>query len=192
MTDFPGPPPGAMPPPPPPPPPPPGVGPLPSYQAYPQQYDASPQYASFGARLGAFLIDAIAGLVFSIPAIVVIFSGPRHIARCTINDEQRLCNVPNNSTIALAVLLAVAGSIAYLVIFCRKVSRNQSWGMKATGIRVVSAEGSQQISAWRALGWQLAHVFSGFFCYLGYLWMLWDKRNQTWHDKIAGTVIVKA
>ena len=192
MTDFPGPPPGAMPPPPPPPPPPPGFTPPPSYQAYPQQYDAGPQYAGFGARLGALIIDGIAGIVFLIPAIVVGLSGPRHDVACTVNSRDTSCNVPTGPTIALAVLLGIAGWIAYLVIFCRKVSRNQSWGMKATGIRVVDAQQGQPISAVRALGWQLAHVFSGFFCYLGYLWMLWDKRNQTWHDKIARTVVVKA
>ena len=192
MTDFPGPPSGAMPPPPPPPPPPPGFIPPPSYQAYPQQYDAGPQYASFGARLGAWIIDGLAGVVFLIPALVVVLSGPRHVQRCTINNQPRLCDVPTGPTIALGVLLGVAGAIAYLVFFCRKVSRNQSWGMKATGIRVVDAEQGRPISAVRALGWQLAHVFSGFFCYLGYLWMLWDKRNQTWHDKIAKTVVIKA
>ncbi len=25
---------------------------------------------------------------------------------------------------------------------------------------------------------------------LGYLWMLWDKENQTWHDKMATSVVV--
>jgi uncharacterized RDD family membrane protein YckC len=63
--------------------------------------------------------------------------------------------------------------------------------MKATGITVVDADFGRPISAGRAFGWYLAHVLSQFFCYLGYLWMLWDKRKQTWHDKIAGTVVVK-
>jgi uncharacterized RDD family membrane protein YckC len=26
---------------------------------------------------------------------------------------------------------------------------------------------------------------------LGYFWAIWDKDNQAWHDKIAGTVVVK-
>jgi uncharacterized RDD family membrane protein YckC len=25
---------------------------------------------------------------------------------------------------------------------------------------------------------------------LGYLWMLWDKERQTWHDKFANSVVV--
>ena len=27
---------------------------------------------------------------------------------------------------------------------------------------------------------------------LGYLWMLWDPQQQTWHDKICGTMVVRA
>jgi len=30
---------------------------------------------------------------------------------------------------------------------------------------------------------------SGIFL-LGYLWMLWDAQQQTWHDKLANTTVV--
>jgi uncharacterized RDD family membrane protein YckC len=26
--------------------------------------------------------------------------------------------------------------------------------------------------------------------YVGYLWVIWDGKNQTWHDKAAGSVVV--
>jgi uncharacterized RDD family membrane protein YckC len=26
--------------------------------------------------------------------------------------------------------------------------------------------------------------------YLGFFWMLWDREKQTWHDKVAGSVVV--
>jgi uncharacterized RDD family membrane protein YckC len=160
------------------------------YQQYTHS-DRAPQYAGFGARLGALIIDGLIGLVFAIPAIVAFIVGPRELRVCTVNDEQRLCNLPTGPTIAVGTVLAVAGAIVFLFVFCRKLSRSQTWGMKATGITVVDSEVGERISAARALGWQLAHVFSGFCCYLGYFWMLWDKRNQTWHDKIARTVVVK-
>ena len=28
--------------------------------------------------------------------------------------------------------------------------------------------------------------------YLGYLWMLWDDKKQTWHDKVVGSSVVRA
>ena len=161
------------------------------YPAYAGQYDQQRQYAGFGARLGAFIIDGLVGLVFELPAIIAIFAGPKEISACTVNGELRRCNVPTGGTIGLAVLLGIAGAVAFLIMFCRKISRSQSWGMKATGITVVDSERGQPITAGRAFGWYLAHIVSQFLCYLGYLWMLWDKRKQTWHDKIAGTVVVK-
>ena len=37
---------------------------------------------------------------------------------------------------------------------------------------------------------QLAHVVDSLVCYLGWLWPLWDGRNQTLGDKIVGTVVI--
>jgi uncharacterized RDD family membrane protein YckC len=37
----------------------------------------------------------------------------------------------------------------------------------------------------------LAAAFSIIVFFLGFLWMIWDKDKQTWHDKIAGTVVVR-
>jgi uncharacterized RDD family membrane protein YckC len=39
---------------------------------------------------------------------------------------------------------------------------------------------------------QIVKNISGVVLLLGYLWMLWDKEKQCWHDKIAGTVVVPA
>jgi uncharacterized RDD family membrane protein YckC len=32
---------------------------------------------------------------------------------------------------------------------------------------------------------------SGLLIGLGYFWAIWDKDGQAWHDKIAGTVVIK-
>ena len=36
-----------------------------------------------------------------------------------------------------------------------------------------------------------ASILSIFSCGLGWLWPLWDREKQTWHDKLAGTVVVQ-
>ncbi len=35
------------------------------------------------------------------------------------------------------------------------------------------------------------YFISGLAMYLGFLWVLFDKNKQGWHDKIAGTYVVK-
>ena len=37
----------------------------------------------------------------------------------------------------------------------------------------------------------LAAAFSVVVFFLGFLWIAWDKDKQSWHDKIAGTVVVR-
>ena len=34
--------------------------------------------------------------------------------------------------------------------------------------------------------------FSTIPIFLGFFWMLWDPEKRTWHDKIAGAVVVPA
>ena len=34
-------------------------------------------------------------------------------------------------------------------------------------------------------------IISAWPCYLGYLWMLWDDRRQTWQDKVANSIVVR-
>jgi uncharacterized RDD family membrane protein YckC len=36
----------------------------------------------------------------------------------------------------------------------------------------------------------MVRFWSAFFFYIGYLWMLWDREKQTWHDKVARSVVV--
>jgi len=37
----------------------------------------------------------------------------------------------------------------------------------------------------------LAAALSVVVLFLGFLWMIWDRDKQTWHDKISGTVVVR-
>jgi uncharacterized RDD family membrane protein YckC len=63
----------------------------------------------------------------------------------------------------------------------------QTLGKKAVGIKVQGVQGD-----WgKAIVRTLMKIVSAAPLGLGYLWMLWDKDGQTWHDKVAGTQVVK-
>ena len=67
----------------------------------------------------------------------------------------------------------------------------QTLGKMLLGIRVQSMDGSS-VGYGRAFLRTLGYFVSIFFMtFLGFLWALWDRRNQTWHDKIAGTVVIR-
>ena len=58
-------------------------------------------------------------------------------------------------------------------------------------VRVVRADGDP-LQFTDALVRALGSIFSIAVAGLGWLWMLWDADRQTWHDKIAGTFVVRA
>lgn len=80
--------------------------------------------------------------------------------------------------------------IAYTVIFLGSAS-GQTVGMRLLGIRAVDAQNYGRIDYGRAAVRYLVSIVSGLACAIGYLWMLWDPARQTWHDKAAGTIVVK-
>jgi uncharacterized RDD family membrane protein YckC len=69
-------------------------------------------------------------------------------------------------------------------------NRGQSVGQMALGIRVIDFNNGGPIGYGRAfIRWIVSYIsFVVFF--LGYLWMLWDKEKQCWHDKAANDVVV--
>ena len=57
-------------------------------------------------------------------------------------------------------------------------------------MRVIQTTG-EQASFWRMALREIPGKFvSGIVLYLGYLWVLWDKDQQGWHDKIANTLVI--
>ena len=59
------------------------------------------------------------------------------------------------------------------------------------GVLVVDRNDGSFIGARRAVIRVLMSYVSQFVLLLGYLWMLWDGNKQTWHDKVAGSVVVR-
>jgi uncharacterized RDD family membrane protein YckC len=120
--------------------------------------------ASFFRRLVALLLDGI---------VLGIVEG---IVRALLGQS-------------LGAAVAVVLGIAYYTYFEGSPS-GQTVGKRALGIRVVDLDGGGPIGYMRALFRWLGRILSTIVFLLGYFWMLWDPEKQTWHDKIAGSVVV--
>lgn len=66
----------------------------------------------------------------------------------------------------------------------------QTLGKKVMKIKVVTEDG-KPIGYKEAIVRYLGYILSGVALCLGFLWVIWDKKKQGWHDKIAGTLVVK-
>jgi len=124
---------------------------------------ASGPRAGFWRRLGAAIIDGL---------ITGIVSGILYVALKTAGY-------------ALGLIL----TITYFTYFEGGLT-GQTFGKKAMGIRVIDFSTGGPIGYGRAFIRYIGRIVSGLIIYIGYLWMLWDKEKQTWHDKFAGDVVV--
>ena len=129
---------------------------------------AAGQRASFGRRLVAALVD---GILFG------IFGG---ILQAALGRGA-------GGGITLLAALAYYG-------YFEGSPSGQTPGKRLLGIRVydfsAGAGSGEGIGFGRALIRFIGRYVSAIPCLLGYLWMLWDSEKQTWHDKLASTVVV--
>jgi uncharacterized RDD family membrane protein YckC len=59
-------------------------------------------------------------------------------------------------------------------------------------MKIVDAETLQPVSAGRLLLRYVGYFFSIFSMGLGFLWVIWDKKRQGFHDKMAKTVVIRS
>lgn len=135
--------------------------------------------ANFGRRLVAFLIDV---LIFTVAGwfLSALLAGTAG----TTADSQAVAGV----ALLLWLVLTVA-QIAYFVVLEGGPS-GQTLGKKVMDIRVIDFSTGGPLGYGKAFVRWIGRIPSTIVCYLGYLWMLWDRERQTWHDKIANTVVV--
>ena len=123
-------------------------------------------YAGIFPRFISLLIDGI------ILAIVQVVLG---LILGSIN--------PNLGS-GLGTLVAVIYQVYFLT------STGQTIGMKLMSIKIVNASG-ELLTMGSALVRVVVAIFSGMVLLLGYLWAFWDANKQTWHDKAAGSFVVR-
>ncbi|HEU0318685.1 MAG TPA: RDD family protein, partial [Solirubrobacteraceae bacterium] len=66
----------------------------------------------------------------------------------------------------------------------------QTLGKRALGIRVVSFDTGGPIGYPRAFLRYIGRIIDFLVLLIGFLWMLWDREKQCWHDKLASDVVV--
>ncbi|MDQ2649064.1 MAG: RDD family protein, partial [Actinomycetota bacterium] len=160
-------------------------------------------YATVGARIGALLIDGLLTVLTAVPAVVILFVGPTEIDDCRVDASgdydpdgafRGLCEEPTGGAIAAAVVVGAILVLGFALYQAhRQGTRGHTIGKSAVGIQVIDAHTGAYIGFGRSIGRTLFRQFiSGNVLLLGYLWALWDSRNQTWHDKVVNSVVVKA
>ena len=157
----------------------------------PAGYGYTPDYANWFKRVGAYLVDQIAMVIAALP-LWIGYGMAVASAETTTNPDGSVTvtGAPSGASVLLLVLGAITALAFFVWNYCIRQGRTgYSLGKSALGIKLIGEETGQPIGAGMSFLRQLLHIVDG-ICYLGYLWPLWDRKRQTFADKILKTVVL--
>jgi len=138
------------------------------------------QVIGFGRRLVAYIIDGV---------VLNILGGCLGFALGLAGSQAAARGGQASSGLNLLfILLGTAIGLIYFVGLW--ATTGQTLGKMALGIKVISSDGTP-VSWGKSLLRYVGYIVSGLVLGLGFIWVAFDARRQGWHDKIAGTYVVR-
>ena len=128
-------------------------------------------YGGFWIRLLAFMVDGL--VIGALVAIVSLLAFGRGATQ----------------TWALPTLETAVGFV-YLTTCWSFLGGGQTLGMRLFGLRLIGTDGAPIGLGGAFMRW-VGIVISAALLLLGLAWIAVDPRKQGWHDKLAGTVVVR-
>jgi uncharacterized RDD family membrane protein YckC len=135
-----------------------------------------PEYAGFWIRLGATIVDTILLMLVSFPLLWGIYGDEYFNANAEV------------AGVADVLISWVFPAVAIILFW---IYKSATPGKMAFKLRIVDARSGDKPSMGQFIGRYLGYWVSGFALGLGLLWVAFDRRKQSWHDKLAGTVVVR-
>jgi uncharacterized RDD family membrane protein YckC len=136
------------------------------------------EYAGFWRRFLASMIDGVIIIVITMPLLMWVY-GPGYLE----SQETRLIAGPAEFFISYVFPLVAT------VLFWKY--RAATPGKMALKLKIVNAADFAPLSTGQAVGRYFAYIPAALVFCLGLLWVAFDARKQGWHDKLAGTVVIR-
>jgi uncharacterized RDD family membrane protein YckC len=132
------------------------------------------EFAPHGERLVAYIFDIlIVGVIYVLALIGLVI----------VSVAVPIVGIP------LLIAAAILIPLLYFPWFWAR--GGQTPGMKVFGLHVVRDRDGGTLSWGSAILRLIGYWINGLVFYLGFIWILIDKRRRGWHDLIAGTVVIK-
>lgn len=151
---------------------------------------AEKKVAGFWRRFLAYNVDyAIIYIISFLPSVGYSLARGQHPFSQILLTTRIEQPQPFSATTILLSVIPFILIVSYEVYFW--VHRDGATpGKKLLAIKIVR-ENNLPITYPLALGRYFARFLSYFLFGLGFLWIIWDKNKQTWHDKIVKTLVVQ-
>ena len=134
------------------------------------------QYAGFWVRVGAALIDTIIFMIVIGVPLTYIYGSGYWVDEALIRGAWDAI---------LNYLLPFVATIWFWTRFCATP------GKMALKLKVLDAKTGAKPTVGQSVGRYLGYFVSMIPLFLGFIWVGVDKRKQGFHDKLAGTVVVR-
>jgi len=138
--------------------------------------DTPHHYAGFWIRVLASIIDSVLIVLVTAPFLYSIY-GPAYFG------SGMLIHGTWDFLISW-----VFPAIAVIMFW---ISRSATPGKIWLHLRIVDAQTGQKPSQLQFIGRYFGYLVSTLPLMLGLLWVAFDRRKQGWHDKLAGTVVIR-
>lgn len=152
------------------------VTPSASLQVKSKNYEQDHKYVGFWFRFGAFFIDALLLIAITWPFSYLIYGWE------FLTSDRFLVGLAD------FIFNYAVPAIAIILFWVHKLATPGKMAIKA---KIVDAKTGGSPSIGQFIGRYLAYNISLLPLGLGYLWIAWDSRKQGWHDKLAGTVVIR-
>jgi uncharacterized RDD family membrane protein YckC len=184
-------------------------GPQPSGWILPDSVPAGPapgyEYAGFWRRFWAYLVDSlILGIPMALLAVPLLGSTFSSFSSLVAPDaflfDPTTGRYVANPTVIAALTQAIRSAEVVFVLFygieilyfaLAWSRRGASLGQQLLGVEVRNEETGAWIGFRRGCVRAFGYLVSGLPFDLGFMWAAFDARKQGWHDKMAGTVVVR-
>lgn len=134
-------------------------------------------YAGFWIRVGASIIDTLMLMVVVMPVLLMIYG------KAYLESEQMYHGVWD-------LLLSYVFPAIVVILFW--IYKSATPGKMMLGLKIVDAETGEAVPTGRLIGRYFGYFVASIPLLIGIIWVGFDKKKQGWHDKLAGTVVVKA
>lgn len=136
------------------------------------------EYAGFWIRVVASFIDSVLIALVTLPLLLWIY-GVEYF------DPEQTGFVASTADFLISWVLP---TIAVIVFW---IYKSATPGKMLVSARIVDARTGERASTGQLIGRYFGYFVSGIPFLLGLIWVAFDRRKQGWHDKLAGTVVVR-
>lgn len=133
-------------------------------------------YAGFWIRTGASIIDTILMLMIIVPILTAIYGSEYWVDEAYVEGTWDV------------VLNYLFPAIAVITFWAYK---SATPGKMITNLKIVDARTGGKPSTGKFILRYLCYYVSTIPLLIGLIWVGIDDRKQGWHDKLAGTLVVK-